>query len=104
MWTGEPKKEEETPLKKYKRLNCEGQLFISQDTSDIYLSVRELLDDIKNSQSDGSEQGYEVSDINNNPTDCSVSSLDKMSVELEKLHHLLVQMRLEDVTGENRDL
>ena len=23
-----------------------------------------------------------------------------MSVELEKLHHLLVQMRLEDVTGE----
>ena len=24
VWTGEPKKEEETPLKKYKRLNCEG--------------------------------------------------------------------------------
>lgn len=67
VWTGEPKKEE-TPLKKYKRLNCE---------------VRELLDDIKNSKSDASDQG-----------------LDKMSVELEKLHHLLVQMRLEDVTGD----
>ena len=25
-----------------------------------------------------------------------------MSVELEKLHHMLVQMRLEDVTGDNR--
>ena len=24
VWTGEPKEEEETPLKKYKRLNCEG--------------------------------------------------------------------------------
>ena len=24
VWTGEPKKEEETPLKKYKRINCEG--------------------------------------------------------------------------------
>ena len=24
-----------------------------------------------------------------------------MSVELEKLHHMLVQMRLEDVTGED---
>ena len=24
VWTGEPRKEEETPLKKYKRLNCEG--------------------------------------------------------------------------------
>ena len=24
-----------------------------------------------------------------------------MSVELEKLHHILVQMRLEDVTGED---
>ena len=32
---------------------------------------------------------------------CCVSSLDKMSVELEKLHHILVQMRLEDVTGED---
>jgi len=71
VWTGEPKEEEETPLKKYKRLNCE---------------VRELLDDIKNSQSDSSVQGQ---------------GLDKMSVELEKLHQMLVQMRLEDVTGDD---
>ena len=31
----------------------------------------------------------------------AVFSLDKVSVELEKLHQLLVQMRLEDVTGKS---
>jgi len=68
VWTGEPDRAEQTPLKKYKRINCE---------------VRELMDDIKNCKSAAPEEG-----------------LDKVSVELEKLHQLLVQMRLEDVTGD----
>ena len=66
VWTGEPKKDEETPLKKYQRLNAE---------------VRELMDDVKVASSDGD------------------ASLDKVSVELEKLHCHLVKLRLEEVTG-----
>merc|ERR1719394_2074999 len=70
VWTGEPKKEVETPLKKYQRLNCE---------------VRELLDDIKTAKSSGSEG----------------VSLDKVSLELEKLHRHLVSLRLEEVSGDD---
>ena len=40
VWNGEPKKEEETALKKYQRLNCE---------------VRELMEDIKGAAASGSE-------------------------------------------------
>ena len=57
VWTGEPKKEEETPLKKYKRLNCEGlygKILYCRIYS-IFL-VRELLDDIKNSRTDPAVQ------------------------------------------------
>lgn len=69
VWTGEPKKDEETPLKKYQRLNAE---------------VRELLDDVKAASSA-------------RPGD---ASLDKVSLELEKLHCQLVKLRLEEVTGD----
>ena len=69
VWTGEPKKDEETPLKKYQRLNCE---------------VRELMEDVRAASSAGGGGG---------------ASLDKVSVELEKLHCRLVQLRLEEVTG-----
>ena len=62
VWTGEPKKDEETPLKKYQRLNAE---------------VRELLDDVKAASSA-------------RPGD---ASLDKVSLELEKLHCQLVKLR-----------
>jgi len=46
--------------------------------------VRELLDDMKTATSSGSED----------------ASLGKVSVELEKLHFQLVQLRLEDMTGD----
>ena len=72
VWTGEPKKDEETPLKKYQRLNCE---------------VRELMEDVRAASSAGGGGG-------------AGASLDKVSVELEKLHCRLVQLRLEEVTGE----
>ena len=71
VWTGEPEKEKETPMKKYQRLNCE---------------VRELLEDIKTAGSSGSEDE---------------ASLGKVSVELEKLHYQLVQLRLEDMTRDD---
>ena len=69
VWTGDPKKDEETPLKKYQRLNCE---------------VRELMEEVRAASSGGAGGG---------------ASLDKVSVELEKLHCRLVQLRLEEVTG-----
>ena len=72
VWTGEPKKDEETPLKKYQRLNCE---------------VRELMEEVRAASSGGGGAG-------------GGASLDKVSVELEKLHCRLVQLRLEEVTGE----
>ena len=57
VWTGEPKKEEETPLKKYKRLNCEGLgVKILYWRVHNFFPVRELLDDIKNSRSDPAVQ------------------------------------------------
>jgi len=69
VWSGEPKKDEETPLKKYQRLNAE---------------VRELMDDVKAANTAGTGD----------------ASLDKVSVELEKLHCHLVKLRLEEVTGD----
>ena len=74
VWTGEPKKDEETPLKKHQRLNCE---------------VRELMEDVRAASSGGGGDGAGGG-----------ASLDKVSVELEKLHCRLVQLRLEEVTGE----
>ena len=74
VWTGEPKKDEETPLKKYQRLNCE---------------VRELMEEVRAASSGGGGGGAGGG-----------ASLDKVSVELEKLHCRLVQLRLEEVTGE----
>ena len=47
--------------------------------------VRELLDDIKTAKSSGSEG----------------VSLDKVSLELEKLHRHLVSLRLEEVSGDD---
>ena len=72
VWTGEPQKDEETPLKKYQRLNCE---------------VRELMEEVRAASSGEGGAG-------------GGASLDKVSVELEKLHCRLVQLRLEEVTGE----
>ena len=58
-------------MKKYQRLNCE---------------VRELMEDVRAASSGGGGGG-------------AGASLDKVSVELEKLHCRLVQLRLEEVTG-----
>ena len=69
VWSGEPKKDDETPLKKYQRLNAE---------------VRELMDDVKEASTAGAGD----------------ASLDKVSVELEKLHCHLVRLRLEEATGD----
>jgi len=73
VWSGEvTKEEEETPVKKYKRLNCE---------------VRELLDEIKSAKA---EHDSGVADL----------TLENMTVQLGIMHKQLLELRLEDVLGE----
>jgi len=73
VWSGEDtKEEEETPVKKYKRLNCE---------------VRELLDEIKSAKA-AHDSG--VADL----------TLENMTVQLGIMHKQLLELRLEDVLGE----
>jgi len=73
VWSGEAtKEEEETPVKKYKRLNCE---------------VRELLDEIKSAKA---QHDSGVADL----------TLENMTVQLGIMHKQLLELRLEDVLGE----
>jgi len=73
VWSGKVnKEEEETPVKKYKRLNCE---------------VRELLDEIKSAKA---EHDSGVADL----------TLENMTVQLGIMHKQLLELRLEDVLGE----
>jgi len=73
VWSGEVnKEEEETPVKKYKRLNCE---------------VRELLDEIKSAKA---EHDSGVADL----------TLENMTVQLGIMHKQLLELRLENVLGE----
>jgi len=73
VWSGEAtKEEEETPVKKYKRLNCE---------------VRELLDEIKSTKA---EHDSGIADL----------TLENMTVQLGIMHKQLLELRLEDVLGE----
>jgi len=73
VWTGEPSKEEqETPIKKYQRLNCE---------------VRELMDEMKTAKA---ENNSGMSDL----------TLENMTGQLSLMHKQLLELRLEDVLGE----
>ena len=73
VWSGEvTKEEEETLVKKYKRLNCE---------------VRELLDEIKSAKA---EHDSGVADL----------TLENMTVQLGIMHKQLLELRLESVLGE----
>merc|ERR1712130_1089186 len=63
---------EESPLKKYQRLNCE---------------VRELLDEIKSAKADHASG---IADL----------TLENMTVQLGIMHKQLLELRLEDVLGE----
>jgi len=73
VWSGEAsKEEEESPLKKYQRLNCE---------------VRELLDEIKSAKADHASG---IADL----------TLENMTVQLGIMHKQLLELRLEDVLGE----
>lgn len=69
VWTGEPEKTEETPLKKYQRLNCEAR-----ELQDELLAARES----------------QKSEISN-------ATLENMSTQVELLHKQLVSLRLEEV-------
>jgi len=69
VWSGEPEKTEETPLKKYQRLNCEAR-----ELQDELLAARES----------------QKSDISN-------ATLENMSSQVELLHKQLVSLRLEEV-------
>jgi len=69
VWSGEPEKTEETPLKKYQRLNCEAR-----ELQDELLAARES----------------QKSDISN-------ATLENMSCQVELLHKQLVSLRLEEV-------
>jgi len=73
VWTGEPSKEEqETPVKKYQRLNCE---------------VRELLDEINTAKAA-------------NDSGIADATLENMTGQLGLMHKQLLELRLEDVLGE----
>merc|ERR1719228_3189623 len=73
VWSGEAaKEEEESPMKKYQRLNCE---------------VRELLDEINSAKADH-DSG--IADL----------TLENMTVQLGIMHKHLLELRLEDVLGE----
>jgi len=72
VWTGEPPKEEETPLKKYQRLNCEA---------------RELQDELTQAK-------------DNKKSGISDGTLETMSGQVEILHKHLLQLRLEEVLGQ----
>jgi len=69
VWSGEPEKTEETPLKKYQRLNCEA---------------RELQDEL-------------VAARESQKSDISNATLETMSSQVEVLHKQLVSLRLEEV-------
>jgi len=69
VWSGEPEKTEETPLKKYQRLNCEAR-----ELQDELLAARES----------------QKSDISN-------ATLENMSCQVELLHKQLISLRLEEV-------
>jgi len=73
VWSGEAvKEEEESPMKKYQRLNCE---------------VRELLDEISSAKA-------------NHDSGVADLTLENMTVQLGIMHKQLVELRLEDVLGE----
>jgi len=72
IWKGEPVKEEETPLKKYQRLNCEA---------------RELQDELMAARS---SQQSGLSD----------TTLETITSQVEILHKQLLQLRLEEVLGQ----
>lgn len=72
VWSGEAPKEEETPLKKYQRLNCEAR------------ELQEELVAARTSQESG----------------LSDATLETISEQVEVLHKQLVQLRLEEVLGE----
>jgi len=69
VWKGEEESEEETPVKKYQRINCE---------------IRELIDEIKEARST-SDHSLEK------------STLENLSGQVDILHKHLLEMRLEDV-------
>jgi len=69
VWSGEAEKSEETPLKKYQRLNCEAR-----ELQDELLAARES----------------QKSEISN-------ATLETMSSQVELLHKQLVSLRLEEV-------
>jgi len=73
VWSGEEAKEgeEETPVKKYQRLNAE---------------IRELLDDIGNAKKSDSAEN-------------DSRTLETINGQVEILHKQLLQMRLEDIIG-----
>eukprot|EP00088_Acartia_fossae_P046679 TRINITY_DN5045_c0_g1_i7.p1 TRINITY_DN5045_c0_g1~~TRINITY_DN5045_c0_g1_i7.p1 ORF type:complete len:402 (+),score=74.65 TRINITY_DN5045_c0_g1_i7:55-1260(+) len=72
VWNGEAKEEkEETPLKKYQRLNCE---------------IRELLEEVNKTNA--------KKDLEN--SDLSVAAL---SQQVETLHRCLLDLRMEDILG-----
>lgn len=72
VWRGESNEnEEEVPMKKYQRLNCE---------------IRELLDEIKEAKS-------------SNSSDLESSSLHNLARQVEVLHKCLLELRMEDVVG-----
>jgi len=69
VWSGEEKKTEETPVKKYQRLNCE---------------VRELLDQV------AAEKAAKTLDN---------QSVEALTTQVESLHKQLMKVRLEEVLG-----
>jgi len=72
VWTGEEKtSEQETPVKKYQRLNCE---------------IRELLDELKEARG-------------NKDIELDAASVERLSYQVEVLHKCLLEMRVEDVLG-----
>jgi len=76
VWKGnEDDGKEETPFKKYQRLNCE---------------IRELMDEVKEAGS------------KNEPVS-GAGSLESLSVQVDLLHKHLLQMRLEDVLGKDTE-
>lgn len=71
IWRGEPAKEEETPVKKYQRLNCEA---------------RELQDELMAARS-------------SHQSGLSDATLETITGQVEILHKQLLQLRLEEVLG-----
>jgi len=76
VWKGnEENGEEETPFKKYQRLNCE---------------IRELLEEVKEAQG-------------KNGAVAETGSLEALSAQVDLLHKHLLEMRLDDVLGKQTE-